>query len=78
LNIRVAEQHLNGAEIGAGFEQVRRAAVPEDMRADVLVNPGAPRRAALLIAWRMLFGSSCWSGRIAEGKSQSFGLSRRQ
>jgi len=52
---------------------VRRAAVPKDMRADAPVNPA--RRAAVLIATRMLFGSIRCSGRIAEGKSQSFGLS---
>ncbi len=40
----VFEQHLDGAEIGARFEQVRRLAVPERVRRDSPGDAGRLRR----------------------------------
>ena len=37
FKITVPEQDLDGAEIGSCFEQMRRKAVPQGMRMDMLV-----------------------------------------
>ena len=44
LQVRVSEQQLDGAQIGAGFEQVRREAVAKQMRGDALRDAGVPGR----------------------------------
>ena len=42
FQIAMSEQHLDGAQIGAGFEQVRGKAMPQSVRMDVLMlKPGA-------------------------------------
>jgi hypothetical protein len=40
LEIAVAEEDLNGADVGAGFEEVGGEAVAEGMGGDVLVEAG--------------------------------------
>ena len=42
-NIGVAQHFLNNAQIGAIAEQVGREAVPEKVRINILLQPGAPR-----------------------------------
>src|ERR1700688_2278786 len=37
----MAHQQLNRAQVGAGFEQVRRIAVPQRVRVDLLLESGA-------------------------------------
>ena len=37
FKIAMPEQHLDRAQVGAGFEQMRREAVPQGMGMDVLV-----------------------------------------
>src|SRR6266852_2783927 len=44
LEIRMAEQQLNGAQIRAGFQQMSGEAVPESMRMYMLLEPGAAGR----------------------------------
>ncbi len=41
----MAEQHLDGAQVRACFEQVSRIAVAQGVRRDVLLDPGSPRGA---------------------------------
>jgi hypothetical protein len=38
LKVAVSEQHLDGAQVGAGFKKVGGKAVPQRMRMDVLVG----------------------------------------
>ena len=40
--IGVAEHHLNGAQIGAMFEQMRRERVAQDVRAEPARQPRLP------------------------------------
>jgi hypothetical protein len=44
FNLAMTEQHLDGAQISAGFEQVRSVTVPQRVRRDMLPNPSALRR----------------------------------
>src|ERR1700719_3143597 len=39
LQIGMAEQELNSAQVGAGFEQVGCERVPQGMRVDMFVDP---------------------------------------
>ena len=41
----MAEQYLNGAQIRAGFKQVRGIAMAQGVRRDVLLDAGSARRA---------------------------------
>ena len=42
LEVAMTEQHLDGAQVGAGFEQMRGKAVAQSVGMDVLVlKPGA-------------------------------------
>ena len=43
-SLAMPEQHLDGAQIRAGFQQVRGVAVPQRVRRDVLGDPRALRR----------------------------------
>ena len=43
FNLAMTEQHLDGAQISAGFEQVRSVTVPQRVRRDMLPNPSALR-----------------------------------
>ena len=45
----MAHQQLNRAQIGAGFEQVRRKAVPQCVRMDLLREPCARSRCAACV-----------------------------
>ena len=45
----MAHQQLNRAQVGAGFEQVRRKAVPQCMRMDLLREPCARSRCAACV-----------------------------
>ena len=47
FKITVPEQDLDGAQIGAGFEQVRREAVAQGVRMDVLVLEACAERGLL-------------------------------
>ena len=38
----MAEQQLNGADIGAGFQKMNRECVPQGMRSDRLADAGEP------------------------------------
>ena len=42
--VGVAEQHLDRAQVGARFQQMRRVRVSQRVRADVLVDAGRPGR----------------------------------
>ena len=42
LQIAVAEQNLNGAQVGAGLQQMGGKAVTKDMQMKRFANPGAP------------------------------------
>ena len=42
--VGVPEQHLDGAQVGAGLQQMRRVAVSQRVRADVLVDAGLAGR----------------------------------
>ena len=44
FELHVAEQQLNGAQVGAGFQQMRRVRMAQQMRRDALLQPGALRR----------------------------------
>ena len=46
LQVAMAEQQLNGAQIGAGFEQVSGEAVAQGVGVDVLAEAGALARPA--------------------------------
>jgi hypothetical protein len=76
LNVGMAEENLDGPEIGAGFQHVRRITVPVYVRRNLLLNPA--QRPALLQATRIVLRSIGRSGRILEGKSQSCGFRQRQ
>ena len=41
FQVAMAEQKLNGAQIGAGLEQMRGKAVPQRVRVDVFADAGA-------------------------------------
>src|SRR5277367_2762614 len=41
LQIGMAQQELNGTQVGAGFEQVRSEAVPQGMRVDTFIQSRA-------------------------------------
>ena len=41
-NIGVAEHFLNDAQVGAVAQQMRREAVPEQMRINILFQPSVP------------------------------------
>ena len=46
LQITMPQQHLYGAQVGTGFQEMSGEAVPQGMRMDVLVfEPGALRGA---------------------------------
>ena len=47
FEIAMTEQDLDGAQIGSGFEQVRREAVPQGMRMDVPVLKASANRGLL-------------------------------
>jgi len=38
FKVAMAEQHLDGTQVGTGFEQMRGKAVAQRMRVDVLVR----------------------------------------
>ncbi len=44
LQIAMAEQKLDGAQIGSPFQQMRGPAMAQRMRCDPLANAGTPRR----------------------------------
>ena len=41
-NVGVAEHFLNDAQVGAVAQQMRREAVPEQMRINILFQPSVP------------------------------------
>ena len=43
FNLAMTEQHLDGAQISAGFEQVRGVTVPKRVWRDMLGDPRALR-----------------------------------
>ena len=40
FQVAMTEQHLDGAQVGAGFQQMSREAVSKRMGMDMLVRPG--------------------------------------
>ena len=72
----MTQQHLNGAQVGTGFQQMSREAVAKNMRMHVTLDPGtAPGMRAQVPDALLSMG---WSGRCLEGNSQSFGFRQRQ
>ena len=56
FNLAMTEQHLDGAQISAGFEQVRGVTVPKRVWRDMLGDPRALR--CLLASLPRNFGSA--------------------
>ena len=73
-DIGVAEQNLNGAQVGTGVQHVGGAGVAEQMG----VNPkGIPARRPALAQRVRRVGTTGWPGCCLEGNSQSVGLRQR-
>ena len=75
LQIAMAKQELDAAQIGAGIEKMGSEGVPQHMRAEGL-------RDAQLLAQLLADNTHCvglqWLSRRLPGKSQSLGLRQRQ
>jgi hypothetical protein len=64
FQIGVAQQKLNGTQVGAGFEQVRSKAVPQGVRVDAFIQS----RACGCLLHRVPYALGC-DGNIAIGLS---------
>ena len=60
IELSMAEQHLNGPQVGAGFQQVGGEAVPQRVRRDALLDAGraSPPRSRLSRRSSSVIGTS--------------------
>ena len=67
----MTKQQLNGAHVGAGFQQMNCETVPKGMRCDRFSNPAKLMRLLAGYLYRSLL---MWSATRSPGKSHRFGL----
>src|SRR5258708_8811784 len=78
LQISVAEQHLDGAQVGAGFEQVRCPTVAQSMRGDVFGDASLPRCIAAYVPDRLIGERHVRTSALAApGNTYSFAFRQR-